>query len=271
VLVQVTESKQTEILNYNQSNKLPKVSIITVSYNSSKTIEDTIQSVINQSYPNIEYIIIDGGSTDGTVDIIKKYKNYISEWISESDTGIYDAMNKGLKSSNGELIHFLNSDDYYFNNNIVFKMVSIYNQTSTKQVVINGDIKKVYIRNKTEKVLQPYGYPVELKKSMVLHHPTFFVSANCYKEYGVFSTEYIISGDYDLSLRFYINNVNFVYCEEIITCMRDQGISDSNIFIAAIEDFKVRKKYRVPIFINIKSLILRVIFYYYGKVKRRFY
>ena len=94
-------------------NNIPLISIITVSYNAVKTIEDTILSVINQTYPNIEYIIIDGGSTDGTLDIIKKYQDKITYWVSEPDKGIYDAMNKGIAKANGELIGIINADDWY--------------------------------------------------------------------------------------------------------------------------------------------------------------
>lgn len=100
-----------------------KISIITVSYNAAKTIEQTIQSVVNQTYDNIEYIIIDGGSTDGTVDIIKKYEDKIAYWVSEPDKGIYDAMNKGILKASGEYIYFLGADDWLYNESVMERRI----------------------------------------------------------------------------------------------------------------------------------------------------
>ena len=114
-------------------NHQPKVSIITVCFNSAKTIRDTIESVINQTYKNIEYIIVDGGSTDGTIDIIKEYEPYIAKWVSESDDGIYDAMNKGIMMSTGEIIGLVNSDDF-------LELEAIKNVVKTYLKNINGDV-----------------------------------------------------------------------------------------------------------------------------------
>lgn len=130
-----------------------KISIITVCLNSVKTIEQTIRSVIMQDYDNLEYIIIDGGSTDGTMDIIRKYENYFSYWISEPDNGIYDAMNKSLKVCTGDVVAFLNSDDWYDNN--VLKRVNSYFEendvdiVSGKTYTVYGEvIKKIYLHEK---------------------------------------------------------------------------------------------------------------------------
>ena len=122
---------------------LPIISIITVSFNAEKTIESTILSVINQTYPNIEYIIIDGGSTDNTIEIIKKYEHRISYWTSEPDKGIYDAMNKGVKIATGKWINFMNSGDTFYNNNIIsriFNKIDDYNQYSA----IYGDTEFIF-------------------------------------------------------------------------------------------------------------------------------
>jgi glycosyltransferase involved in cell wall biosynthesis len=116
-----------------------KISIITVCYNSQNTVESTIQSVLNQTYLNIEYIIIDGGSEDGTKDIINKYLDKIAKYVSESDKGIYDAMNKGITLATGEIIGFLNSDDIFFDNDIVLKIASLFTEFKLLDSVF-GDI-----------------------------------------------------------------------------------------------------------------------------------
>ena len=118
----------------------PKISVVTVSYNAVTTIEETILSVVNQTYKNIEYIIIDGGSTDGTVDIIKKYADRIDYWVSEPDKGIYDAMNKGIVKSTGEWIHFLNAGDVYLNTHILEDCIRCFNEKKVKADVLYGDV-----------------------------------------------------------------------------------------------------------------------------------
>ena len=116
-------------------NKKPKISIVTISYNSSKTIRDTIDSVISQDYENIEYIIIDGKSTDDTIDIIKSYGDKISHLISEEDDGLYDAMNKGIRAATGDVVGILNSDDFYYTNHVV---------SDVAEVFIFNDVDAVY-------------------------------------------------------------------------------------------------------------------------------
>jgi glycosyltransferase len=119
-----------------------KASIITVTFNSQDTIKSTIESVINQTYNNIEYIIIDGGSTDATIDIIKRYESKIAKWISEKDEGIYDALNKGLRFATGDLVGFLHSDDIYENKNIISQIVNVFNKTNNE--IVYGDLIYVY-------------------------------------------------------------------------------------------------------------------------------
>lgn len=122
-----------------ENNKAPLISIITVVYNGEKYLEQTIQSVINQTYKNIEYIVIDGGSTDGTLDIIKKYEEHISYWVSESDKGLYDAMNKGIGVAKGELIGMINSDDWY-ELEAVEIMAEAYKNNPTKVYFMQTDM-----------------------------------------------------------------------------------------------------------------------------------
>ena len=175
----------------------PKISIITVSYNAVATIEQTILSVINQTYENIEYIIIDGGSTDGTIDIIKKYEDQISYWISEPDNGIYDAMNKGIIKTTGEWIYFLNSGDYFLDNEIINKIAKVifYNKIA-KETIVLGKIRCFY---------DEFFMGIVKGKSMVdawymPPHQGMFIARALYKKYPYFSYLKIL-GDRELLIR----------------------------------------------------------------------
>ncbi len=201
-----------------------KVSIITVSFNSVHTIEQTILSVLNQSYQNIEYIIIDGKSTDGTCNIIKKYEDAISYYVSEPDKGIYDAMNKGIRRATGDIIGIINSDDWY-ESDAVNKVVNHF--ISGKAELVHG--KMCFVDEKgnctysKEKILSHLWY-----LAGIVLHPTVFVKRSVYEKYGVFNTDYRIAADYDLLLRFYANGVRFKYIDEIISNFRIGGISSDN-------------------------------------------
>ncbi|MEH7225242.1 glycosyltransferase family 2 protein [Bacillus sp. JJ1566] len=215
-------------------SELPKVSIITVSFNSVETIEKTIQSVINQTYSNVEYIIIDGGSTDGTVDVIKKYEDRITHWVSEPDNGIYDAMNKGIKLSNGKLIGIINSDDWY-ETNAVKNAVDVYNRMNN--VVIYGMLRMI----KNEKVQFIKGYTHETLSNQMIQHPTCFVPKDLYDKYGVFNLKYKISADFELMQRLKANNVSFEMIEKIQANFRLGGASTS--IIGPLESLNIRYEY----------------------------
>jgi glycosyltransferase involved in cell wall biosynthesis len=153
-----------------------KISIITVVYNNKDTIKDAIESVLNQTYKNIEYIIIDGGSTDGTIDIIKSYRDKIDKFISEKDNGIYDAMNKGLKLASGDIVGILNSDDIYFNENVILNVVAKFEESKTDSIY--GDL--YYVDENDLQKIQRYWKSSEFKEGSFAKgwhppHPTFFV------------------------------------------------------------------------------------------------
>ena len=216
-----------------------KVSIITVSFNSEKTIEQTIKSVINQTYKNIEYIIIDGGSTDGTIEIIKKYQDNISYWVSEPDEGIYDAMNKGLAKAKGDIIGIINSDDWYDEN--VFGNVVEHFLNSDCDVV-HGDIIRVYddidlfIRSK----------PLDIENiwhKTVFYHPTMFVKKDIYDKLGFFRKEFILAADYEFMLRLYTNGIKFSYLMNDIVYFRLGGASTRNIYSGYKEIRKISIEY----------------------------
>ena len=209
---------------------MEKVSIITVVYNASNTIEQTIKSVLNQTYPNIEYIIIDGGSTDGTVEIIRRYLDKIDIFISEKDDGLYDAMNKGIKLASGEIIGILNSDDTYTENAVSRVVDSFKNQPKD---VLYGNA--MFVDDTSEIGLYDCSDIEQLWYKMVIPHPATFVRKEVYDKYGVFDTQYPISADYDLMLRLYCEGVRFGHIDEILTYFRMGGLSAVKID-AIIED-----------------------------------
>ncbi len=215
----------------------PLLSIITVVFNGVKTIEQTIQSVIKQPYPNKEYIIIDGGSTDGTIEIIKKYESFLSSWISERDNGIYDAMNKGIAKAKGELIGIINADDWY-EENIFGTIVNYYNETGTDQV-IHGLLRNFL----DEEFYSMVGNSIRRLRFDMIQHPTCFIPKKIYDTFGVFDTTYKFSSDYDLILRYVYNGVKFHFVEKPITNFRLGGVS--SIPEAEIEMYQVRVKHHI--------------------------
>jgi glycosyltransferase involved in cell wall biosynthesis len=196
-----------------------KVSIITVCFNSKKTIEDTLKSVQSQTYPNIEYIVIDGNSKDCTNEIVSKYKDVVSVHVSESDNGLYDAMNKGIKFATGDIIGVLNSDDIFANDNIIQQIV---NSIGTYQGVY-GDVgfysehafadKKRHYSSK--------GFTKDkFSRGMMPAHPSFYARKECYERAGLYRTDFKIASDFDMVLRiFSLPNTSFTYLKEEIVKM----------------------------------------------------
>lgn len=223
-----------------------KISIITVVWNNKATIECAIESVLNQSYKNVEYIVIDGLSTDGTVDIIKNYKDKINIFISEPDNGLYDAMNKGIKAATGDIIGILNSDDFYIDQYVLEKVA---NEFKCKQVEsVFADLVFVYPRN-VDKIVRYYDssqcMPTKFQYALYPAHPTFFVKKEIYQQYGTFKTDYKIGADFDIMARFlYTNKISYSYIPEPIIKMRIGGVSTSlsSIWINCIEQLRVCKE-----------------------------
>lgn len=209
----------------------PKVSIITVCYNSERTIEDTLQSVINQSYPNIEYIVIDGVSTDGTLSIINKYKDKITIIVSEKDNGIYDAINKGIRLATGDIIANLNSDDFYIDNNVIADVVTTFEKEKTD--TLYADLYYVDAVD-TNKIIR-YWKSKQYKEGLFLRgwmppHPTFFVKKEVYQQYGLFDLQFKSAADYEIMLRFIHRfKTSIAYLPRIIVKMRVGGVSNANL------------------------------------------
>ena len=198
----------------------PLVSIITVVYNGEKTLEQTIQSVLAQTYPNIEYIIIDGKSSDGTMDIVFKYADKISKFVSEKDNGIYDAMNKGLALANGEIVGILNADDFY-EPDAIENVVHLY---SPGLNVYCGAIRNIE-ENSASFVRKAPVNLEKLKRGMVVNHPAMFVNKKVYEELGGFNTAYRVVADWDFTLRCYLAGVKFLKLDKVITNFRIDGVS----------------------------------------------
>ena len=215
-----------------------KVSIITVVYNNARTIEQTIRSVLSQTYQNIEYIVIDGGSTDGTVEIIRKYLDWIDIFISEKDEGLYYAMNKGIGLASGDIIGILNSDDKYIENAISLVIDHYKNRKADvlygNALVVDSAVKsRMYIGSDIE----------ELWYRMAIPHPATFVKRDIYVKYGIFDTQYQIAADYDLILRLYSNGVKFDHIDNTLTVFRSGGISTLKAWECNEETWQISMKY----------------------------
>lgn len=222
-----------------QNDKI-KFSIITVCFNSERTIRDTIESVLNQTYSDFEYIIIDGGSTDSTLEIVKEYVprfNGRLKYISEPDRGIYDAMNKGILLASGELIGIINSDDWY-ETTALEKVSQMYNHDNL--CVFYGYMRTIDANN--GKMISCNIASHEYIDRQMINHPTMFVSKAIYEKYGKFDCRYSASADYDFVIRM-VNNkeISFVPVEEIISNFRTGGISQE--YKALKETMKIKHKY----------------------------
>lgn len=223
-----------------------KVSIITATFNSAKTIIDTIKSVNNQSYGDIEHIIIDGGSKDNTLELIKKIPNRVVKIVSEPDKGIYDAMNKGIALATGDIIGILNSDDFYTSSNVITDIVTTFQQGGYDGIY--GDLE--YVNEKdTNKVIRYWKsktYTKDLfRKGWHPAHPTFFVKKEIYNKFGTFNLKYKIGADYEIMLRFIEKNkIKVGYIPKIFVRMRVGGASNQslkNIIRANKECYKAWK------------------------------
>lgn len=223
--------------------KAMKISIVTIVFNNVKTIKDAIDSVLSQTYSDIEYIIIDGKSTDGTVEIIQSYGSKINKFVSESDNGIYDAMNKGLKLATGDVIGILNSDDFYISNHVIDKVIKEFEENNVDSIF--ADL--VYVKSDNlNKVVRYYDssrcFPENFKKALYPAHPTFFVKKEIYDKYGVFRTDYKIAADFDLMARFLCTHkISYAYLKEPIIKMRVGGVSTSlkSLYINSLEQLRV--------------------------------
>lgn len=220
-----------------------KVSIITVVLNNKDVIADAISSVVHQTYKNIEYIIVDGGSTDGSLNIITQYKNEITNVVSGPDHGIYDAMNKGLALATGDIIGFLNADDVYANNNVIEKVVEILEERKFEAVFSDLD----YVtRDNTNKVVRKWRSSDYHKQKFLLGwmpaHPTFFTFKKYYNKFGGFNTVQQLAADYELMLRFlYKYELSCKHYPEVWVKMRVGGVSNRSMMNRFLQNMENRR------------------------------
>jgi glycosyltransferase involved in cell wall biosynthesis len=242
-----------------------KVSIITVTMNSERYLSDCINSVRRQNYRDIEHIIIDGKSTDGTLNIILQNLNHISYWVSETDRGMYDAINKGLEMATGDVVGILNSDDMFATADAVKSIVDCFETTGTDTVY--GDLVYVDACN-TQKILR-YWKGVSYKRSRFRYgwmpaHPTFYMRRELIEQYGIYENHYYTAADYEFMARYlFLHKASSQYIDTMLVKMRSGGISNENLksrLRANRRDFLAMRKNKIPFsfFVSILKPLIKL-------------
>lgn len=249
-----------------------KISIITVCYNSASTIKDTLESVLNQTYTNYEYLIIDGKSSDNTLEIVDTYKDKFKDKLivlSEKDKGLYDAMNKGIKMATGDIIGIINSDDILAHENVfknVIENIKDYDGIYSNLLMLDENLQKPYRLLKSKKVSKHLGWHMP--------HPTLYLKKEVYEKYGVFNLDYRIAADLDFMLRIINNNVKLNYFDDYFVYMRSGGASTNGLkgYYKNFKDsYKVLKhnNRRFPLITNCIRIVQTFIERVNAKFKRR--
>jgi len=255
------------------NSNLPLVTVITTVRNGAATIERAIQSVLYQTYENIQYIVIDAKSTDGTIDVIKKYENRIYYWRSEADCGIYDGFNKGILKSTGMYVGILNADDYLCPNAIEDLVSSIPISLKDDDLpIIHGNI---ILTMASGMLIAEYGHKegaiTHRFSAMPINHPATFVPLSVYKQIGVFDIEFQIAGDYDFILRAVASGVHFKHVNKIWVTMQVGGASSlRNAYTITRERFNARVKNGGGFFASSFRFILDLAIFSMRKFKRLF-
>ena len=228
-----------------------KVSLITVTYNSEKFLEECILSVVEQDYKNIEHIIIDGNSTDNTISIIKKNEKHITKWISETDRGMYDAINKGIKMATGDIIGILNSDDVLASPDVISAIVKAFAEQNVD--TLYGDLEYVETDDTTKiyRVWKGKHYKrTRFKTGWMPAHPTFYIKRELIDIYGGYQNHYYSAADYEFMARYlYQHKLTSFYLPKLIVKMRRGGQSNNNIkkrLRANRRDYLAMKKNNIP-------------------------
>lgn len=245
-----------------------KISIIIPTYNSEKTINDTLESIKNQTYKDVEVVVIDGLSKDKTLEIVKGFSDKINiKIISEKDDGLYDAMNKGIKIASGDIVHILNSDDYYSENDVLEKINKAFIENANVEIVY-GDIK-YFDKDKTEKIVRVWKageyQEKKLNSGWIIPHPSLFIKNDLYKRLDhVFDTQLKISADYEFILRLLkVYKIKPLYIPEILVSMRIGGVSDGNLSSKIKGWQELRKSWSINKISVPKFFIIRRLF---GKI-----
>jgi len=256
--------------NNAQTISRPLISVITVCLNNAVELEKTINSVLLQSYKHIDFVIIDGGSIDGSIDILKKYESKINFWISEKDSGIYDAMNKGILNSNGDFINFLNAGDYYFNNGAL-KIVA-------EEINKNNEVELIYGLSEnfstSERLNYLSGFEIDenvLWKGMPVCHQSMFFNKKIFQEIGLYNLTYRNMADYEFLLRYFKSskNKNMIFVQKPLSRFNLHGLSDSN-YLGNLKEIEfISKKYYVFNFPKNIYFFLKRLKYYFLLVSKK--
>ncbi|MEL1254257.1 glycosyltransferase family 2 protein [Flavobacterium sp. DGU38] len=227
-----------------------KVSVITVCYNRKATIEQSIKSVLDQDYPDIEYIVVDGNSSDGTQDSIRKYSDKIAQYISEPDKGMYDAINKGLAMATGDIIGLMHSDDVFYDQQVIAKIVDTFkNNPDSDGVYGNG----IYVTNDEEQKLVrnriggEYDYK-KLKSGWLPLHPTVYIKKTIIDSYGNYDLKFKIASDTEFLLRYlFKHKIKMSYLNDYVVKMRMGGLSTDykRAFKVLKEDYQIYKYHNI--------------------------
>lgn len=223
-----------------------KVSIITAVFNGAATIENCLKSIIGQSYKNIEHIIINDGSTDGTLDVVSRYKDNIAKVVSQPNSGTYNALNKGIGLSSGDIIGFLHADDFYAHNRVIENVVNIFKKENVDSCY--GDLEYVNKEN-PGRVIRYWRAgrfcARKFRYGWMPPHPALFIKKVVYDKYGYFNTDFKIAADYELMLRFLLKQaISVQYLPEVLVKMRMGGMSNKSLkslLIKSYEDYKAWK------------------------------
>lgn len=238
--------------NINHHNFYPLITVVTVTFNAEKFLEQTINSIVDQDYTNIEYIIIDGKSTDKTVNIIKKYSQYINYWLSEPDKGIYNAMNKAISLASGKYINFMNAGDIFSTKNTISKVIENIDDSVD---LVYGDHYLINDKNKTYIKAKAIG---DFFKGIPFCHQSLFTKTSILKD-NKFNESYSIAADYDFILKSYIKKFKFKYLNFSISNFLEAGLSKKLILKSSIEALNVISNYTEDISIIYKSNPFRII------------
>ncbi|NAS11517.1 glycosyltransferase family 2 protein [Poritiphilus flavus] len=223
-----------------------KVSVITVCYNSEKTVESTIRSVENQTYSDIEYIVVDGKSKDGTLAIVKKYPHVVTKWVSEPDNGLYDAMNKGIEMATGDVVALINSDDLFSDDYALEKVMNVFRKNpeldsvyADLYYVAQDDIDNIVRRWKT-------GKRKSFRSGWHPAHPTFYLKREVYEKYGLFNLDFKLAADFEIMLRFLEKYaISTHYLEEYLVKMRLGGATNNSIKNIIDGNMECLKAYKI--------------------------
>lgn len=246
-------------------SKEPTVSLITVCYNSGAYLGDCLRSIQTQTYPHIEHIIIDGKSSDNTLEVIQAHEAGIAHWVSEPDEGIYDAMNKGLARATGEIVGILNADDFYPHKHVIEQVVREFERSQADTLF--GDL--VYVAadqlDKVTRFFPGKGFrPSHMRRGLMPPHPTFFVKRTLYQAHGNFDTSYQICADFDLMVRlFCLHEVSYSYLPKVLVHMRSGGTSTQGLKSTRIINREMLKACRKH---GLSTNLLRIYSKYFTKI-----